>query len=159
MDYALYIVIVVIFVTIDQLGKYTIVKNFVEASKKIIIPDFFEITYVKNYGAGFSIMQNQTILLIAISIFAIIVVSFFLIKAKKDDKLNKCAYLLIIGGTLGNLIDRIRYSYVVDFLDFYIFNYDFPVFNFADCFLTIGCILLIISILVESKRDQNKTNC
>lgn len=155
MLYTLYLLTIVVLVTADQFSKFLIVKNFVENEKIVLIKKFFNITYIKNYGAGFSILQNQTIFLVVVTIAAIGFVTYLLIKSKNNEAFNRVCYLLIIGGAIGNLIDRLTLGYVIDFLDFYIFEYDFPVFNIADSFLTIGCILLIISILVESKRGKN----
>lgn len=155
MLYALYLLAIIVLITADQFSKYIIVKNFVENNPITLIEGFFRINYVKNYGAGFSILQNQKIFLIVIGIFATIGFSYLLIKSTNKETLNRICYILIIGGTIGNLIDRISLNYVVDFLDFFIFTYDFPVFNLADSFLTIGCVLLIISILKESNHAKN----
>lgn len=154
MLYATYLLLIIALVSLDQISKYVITTHIELGSKFEIIRDFFNITYVRNYGAGFSILQNQTYLFYIIGIIAIIVFTYFLLK-DKSSSLNKAAYLLIIGGTIGNLVDRIVHVYVIDFLDFYIFGYDFPVFNFADCFLTIGCAILIISTLIEDKHAKN----
>lgn len=156
MIYALYSLAIIVFVTLDQFSKYLITKNIPDGSQSIeLIKGFFSISYVKNYGAGFSILQNQKSFLIIVSVVAIIVVSYLLIKAKSSEKLNIICYLLIIGGSIGNLIDRFTLGYVIDFLDFNIFGYDFPVFNVADCCITVGCFLLIISIILESKHAKN----
>ena len=77
-----------------------------------------------------------------------------LIKTKEKDYLSKTALLLMIGGTIGNFLDRIINVYVVDFLDFIIFGWDFPVFNFADICLTIGVSIYIVSLLKESKNER-----
>lgn len=156
MLYALYLLAIIVLVTIDQFSKYLITQNLFDGVKEIVlIKDFFNITNVKNYGAGFSILQNQTIFLIVVTFVALGFVTYLLLKSKNSESLNRVCYILIIGGALGNLIDRLTLGYVIDFLDFYIFGYDFPVFNLADSFLTIGCILLIISILLENRRAKN----
>lgn len=148
-----YILFVIVLVILDQLSKFYIINNFNLLTKNIIIDGFFNITHVRNYGAGFSIMQNQRLFLILVSTLAVIVFIYLLIK--ETNKFNIFTYLLIISGSIGNLIDRCRLGYVVDFLDFYIFGYDFPVFNVADCFITVGCILLIINMFVEEKNAKN----
>lgn len=155
MLYALYILAIVVLVAADQFSKFLIVKNIAELTSIDLIDNFFKITYIKNFGAGFSILQNQTIFLVVITVIALCVVTYLLIKSKNSESLNRICYLLIIGGAIGNLIDRFSYGYVVDFLDFYIFGYNFPVFNLADSFITIGCFLLIISIILENKRGKN----
>lgn len=155
MLYVLYLLAVVVLVSADQFSKFLITKNFIENASTVLIKNFFNITYVKNFGAGFSILQNQTIFLVVVTVAAIAFVTYLLIKSKNSESFNRVCYILIIGGAIGNLIDRLTLGYVVDYLDFYIFGYNFPVFNLADCFLTIGCFLLIINILMESKRGKN----
>ena len=78
--------------------------------------------------------------------------AYFYFKAKDDEKVLKVSLMFMIGGALGNFIDRLRLRYVIDFLDFYIFGYDFPIFNIADSFLTIGVILFILAYLFEIKE-------
>lgn len=155
MLYVLYLLAIVVLISADQFSKYIIVRNVAENTNIVLIKDFFNITYVKNYGAGFSILQNQKCFLVGVTILAIILVAILLIKSKNSEAFNRICYLLIIGGAIGNLLDRINLGYVVDFLDFYIFGYNFPVFNVADSFITVGCILLILSILMENKRAKN----
>lgn len=155
MLYCLYILAIVVIVSTDQFSKFLIVKNIAENESITLIKNFFNITYVKNYGAGFSILQNQRIFLIIVGFVAICIVAYLLYKSNHKETLNRAAYLLIIGGTIGNLIDRLRFGYVVDFLDFYIFGYDFPVFNIADSFLTIGCFMIIISVILDAKHGKN----
>lgn len=156
MLYCLYLLTIIVLVSADQFSKFLIIKNITENKSIVLIKNFFNITYVKNYGAGFSILQNQRTFLIIVAIIAIIAVSYLLYKSKNNETLNRVAYLLIIGGTIGNLIDRLQLGYVIDFLDFYIFGYNFPVFNTADCFLTIGCFLILLSVIIESKNEKNK---
>ena len=156
MIYIFYVLFVTILVILDQYVKNLVVLN-IELSKRIpLIDDFFSLTYVRNYGAGFSILQNETVFLSVLSIVAVLVLAYLLIKVKKSDTISIISYILIISGALGNLIDRIRLGYVVDFLDFKIFGYDYPVFNIADSFITIGCFILMITVILESKNAKNK---
>lgn len=155
MLYCLYILAIVVIVSADQFSKYLIVRNILENISITLVDNFFNITYVKNYGAGFSILQNQTVFLCIVSIAAIAAITYLLLKSKNNETLNRISYLLIIGGTIGNLIDRIRFGYVIDFLDFMIFGYDFPVFNVADSFITIGCFLIIISVILDIKNGKD----
>ena len=155
MVYLFYIVLIILMVFLDQISKYIIVSKFSLGQSIEIIKDFFSLTYVQNYGAGFSIMQNATYTFYVITVIAVVILTYMLLKAKKEEKLNKISYLLIIGGALGNFIDRLTRIYVVDFLDFLIFGWNFPVFNVADCFVTIGCFLLIFSTIMEYKNAKN----
>lgn len=149
MLYLFYFTVVFGLVAFDQLSKYYIVANIPLNSAIDIIPGFFKLTYVQNFGAGFSILQNQNTLFLIITPIAIIFLCYLLFKTKKGDLFTISGLLLMIAGALGNFIDRVFTVYVVDFLDFVIFGYDFPVFNIADSFLTIGVFLFIIAILKE----------
>ena len=73
-------------------------------------------------------------------------------------KIEIIGYSLLLGGAIGNLIDRIVYGYVIDFLDFYIFKYDFPIFNVADIGIVVGIILLLVSMILEVYKNDNKRN-
>ena len=155
MSYLVYLVAICIFTLLDQLSKKQIV-DYLKLGEKIeIIKGFFNITHVRNYGAGFSILQNARLFLSLISIIAIVVLVYLLVTTKKKDTLTSMSYLMVISGALGNLLDRLRQGYVVDFLDFKIFGWDYPVFNVADIFITIGCFLLIIISLKGEKDAKN----
>ena len=155
MSYLVYLVAICIFTLLDQLSKKQIV-NYLKLGEKIeIIKGFFNITHVRNYGAGFSILQNARLFLSLVSIVAIVVLVYLLVTTKKKNTLTSMSYLMVISGALGNLLDRLRQGYVVDFLDFKIFGWDYPVFNVADIFITIGCFLLIIISLKGEKDAKN----
>jgi len=155
--YAVYLLIVALLVLADQLSKKAVVANIALTAKIPVIKGFFNLTYVKNFGAGFSILQNARLFLIAISTVAVIALAVLIYRTKKNDFVSLVSYLLILSGALGNLIDRAVNGYVVDFLDFIIFGYDYPVFNIADSFITIGCFILIIQAFTENRRAKNKT--
>ena len=124
---------------IDQLTKM-----FIDSSKSVI-ENFFYINPVKNYGAAWSILNNQTLLLTSISIIILIVLFRYQVFFKMNMR-NKIAFGLVYGGLLGNLLDRVIFGYVRDFLDFTVLGYDYPIFNLADSCLVIGIILLVIAI-------------
>ena len=145
-------IIAIIIVILDFFIK-TIVKQNMELLENIvIIPNFFNITYVENTGAAFSIFENNKYFLIIISI----IILFLILKHIKENKLNQkleiISFGLILGGLLGNLIDRIVYSRVIDYLSFNIFGYMFPVFNLADIAITIGVFMLIIVLIKQEKK-------
>lgn len=154
----IYCFVVAGLVGIDQYSKM-LVTSYMDLNDSInVINGFFKITYVRNYGAGFSIMQNETTIFYIITPICLILFIYFLNKAKPKDYLTKAALLLMIGGTIGNFIDRIVTTYVVDFLDFIFFGWDFPIFNLADSFLTIGVVLLIIATIKEERNAKAKLN-
>lgn len=155
-NYLIYLFIVVSLVSLDQYTKSIILNYFELYVSKTIIDGFFSLTYVQNFGAGFSIMQNARTTFLIITPICLIGFTYLFIKS--NDKLSKTALLLMISGTIGNFIDRIVRIYVVDFLDFIIFGWDFPIFNVADIFLTIGVCLYIIALIKEEKDAKIKLN-
>ncbi len=147
--------IAAISIMIDQIVKI-IIRTKIKLNTSIpLIPNIFNLTYVENKGAAFSILQNTQIFLIIIGLVFLYVIDYYIKKEKKFDKLNIIALGLIIGGIIGNLVDRILLHAVVDYLDFTLIN--FPIFNIADSCITIGVILFIISIIKE-EIDSKKNN-
>jgi len=112
-----------------------------------IIKDFFYIINVKNTGGAWGIFSGNVPLLAIVSAIVVIVLLFFLKGEKKLSKLSIVCYSALFAGIIGNLIDRIFNGYVTDFLNFYIFGYDYPVFNIADIFIVLGMILMIIDVV------------
>jgi len=130
-------IIVFIILSLDQLTKFLVAKYFILNHSIPVIRGIFNLTLVHNKGAAFGILKNQTSLLIFTSIFAIILI-YFSLKGNSHRR-NYIVFLsLVLAGAIGNLIDRLFFGYVVDFLDFRIW----PVFNVADSSITIGAILL-----------------
>ena len=150
--------IIIMTIILDQISKYWIQINPSLHSHIEIIPNFLYITYVKNTGAAWSMLSNQTLFLIIISIIETIVLIYFLVKYMKkkgkENLLYRISLSLMIGGAIGNLIDRIQLGYVRDFIDTYPFGYNFPVFNIADSALSIGVVLLIIQFLLEERKEK-----
>lgn len=141
----------ILFIFIDQLSK-GFINLYMDLNQSIeLLPNFFNLTYVHNTGAAFSILSGNRWLFIIITLIALNVIYIFFIKDKELKKSEIIIYSLLLGGIIGNLIDRILYGYVLDFLDFNIFGYDFAIFNLADSFIVISVILLIIMMLGEKK--------
>ena len=139
-----------IFFIIDLLSKILIINFYKE--KLTIINNFFYINKVTNTGAAFSIFSGYSIVFIVIGIIALIYIHKVLLKDIKS-KIEKIAYAMLIGGIIGNLIDRIIYGKVIDFLSFKIFNYYFPIFNMADVFICISILLIAINLLIGGKNE------
>ncbi|NQT22946.1 MAG: signal peptidase II [Candidatus Omnitrophica bacterium] len=146
-------------VLIDQLTKILVLKN----SDKLpldIIKGLFSIALVRNKGAAFGILQNQKLFFIIIAVIAIVAIVWVEVSAMQRNLRKKAPYeiamlfrislALILGGAIGNLIDRIRFGYVVDFLDFKVW----PVFNIADSAITIGAVLLLIYLFLQKKDKK-----
>lgn len=138
------IVLTIVFLGIDIVSKL-IVSNLMNVNDSImIIKDFFYITYVRNTGAAWSIFAGETLGLVIVSLIIISLIIYYILKNKPKTRIEKLGYSMILGGAIGNLIDRIIYGYVIDFFDFYIFGYDYPIFNLADSFILVGVVLLVI---------------
>ena len=150
------ILISIITLIIDILTKQLVLHTMLERESITIIKNFFSITYAKNTGVAFSFLKDNVPLIIIMTIIILILILKY-IKTTTPNKYEKLCYGLIIGGALGNLIDRIIYGYVIDFLDFNIFGYNFAIFNLADTAIVIAVFTLVILSLVES-RNQNETN-
>lgn len=119
-----------------------------------VIPSFFYLTYIQNDGAALNILSGDTFILITISLIALLYIIKLVITSKDNSMFQTIIYSLLISGILGNVIDRIFYGKVIDFLDFHIFSYNFPVFNFADTFIVIGAILLVVNIIRSEKHEN-----
>ena len=145
---------------IDQLVKFFIRRNMHLYESIPVIKEFFSITYVRNTGGAFSILQNKTYLLLIIAF----VVLFFLIgyieKQKELKKVEAISLGMLLGGIVGNLIDRLVEGQVIDYFDFNIFGYAYPVFNLADCFIVIGilfmCYFIIRSDIYDRRRKRGE---
>ena len=143
-------IIVFIILTLDQLTKFLASKNLELNNPLPIIKGVFNLTLVYNRGAAFGIFKNQFYLFILSSIAAVILI-YSVLKKNKRNNLYTFSLSLILGGALGNLIDRIFLGYVVDFLDFRIW----PVFNFADSAITLGALLLGWQIFITEKKNAS----
>lgn len=136
---------------IDQLSKLLALIYLKFNVSVQVIPNFFYLTLVKNDGASFSILSGYTSVLIIISFMALFFIIGYLNKQKDIKKLEGLSYSLLLGGLLGNLVDRMFRNGVIDFLDFRIFGYNYPVFNIADIFVV--CSIFIIAFL-EFRSDK-----
>ncbi len=141
-----------LFLSIDIISKL-IIDNFFNLNEtKVIINNFFSLTKVYNTGASWNILTGYRLILIIITLIILVLLILYQNKFK-ENKRNILAFSLLYGGIIGNLLDRLIYGYVIDFLDFNIFGYDYPVFNIADICIVFGIILLVIAIL--KKEDEN----
>ena len=150
-------VISLICFTIDQLLKSIMNQKLYLNQSINIIPSFFSITYVKNEGAAWNIFSGYQFFLILISIFALLILYHYFIKGKQLNKIETLSYGLLLGGIFGNLIDRICRGYVIDFLDFTLFHYHFPVFNIADICIVTGMLLIVLLIWKGEKNADNNS--
>lgn len=139
---------------LDQFTKYT-AKNFLEGKNPIeLLPGIFELQYLENRGAAFGILQDKGIFLIILTIFVTLLLIYIFIKIPSEKKYVPLHLIgiLLISGALGNMIDRLWRGYVIDF--FYFKWIDFPIFNVADCYVTISACLLIFLYLFYYKEED-----
>lgn len=147
-------IITIIIILIDRLLKLVVNSTLELFVKYKVIDNFFYLFNCHNEGAAFSILDGNVFFLIIITLVALFLIIKFIKKENDYSKINIISYGLLLGGILGNLIDRVIYGYVIDYLSFIIFNYNFPVFNFADISIVIGAFLLIIK---EFGGDKNES--
>lgn len=146
------IILSTILVIIDQVSKIIVINNLTNNKSVEVIKSFFYLTYTNNTGAAFSILTGKRILLILVSVIVIGILIYYIKKTKIEKKINKIALSLVIGGSIGNLIDRIIKGAVIDFLDFKIFGYNYPIFNLADTFIVLGVFLLLIGMFRKEEK-------
>lgn len=143
---------------LDQFIKIIISHNMKLNTSITIIPNFFSIFYVKNTGAAFSILEDNTIILILISAIFIVLLHRYIKQEKNFTKLSVISLGMIMGGIFGNLIDRIIHHSVIDYLSFNVLEYNFPVFNLADIGITVGVGLYILSMILERKKHKKNAD-
>ena len=143
---------------VDQLLKYLVVNFLDKTSPTEVIPNLFNLTYVENRGAAFGMLADARWIFITFTVLITVFLIYILFKKKIDSKLFLTSVVLIIGGGIGNLIDRIFLGYVVDYLSISFFP---PVCNFADYCITIGAVILVIYIVFVSdfcKKEKSKND-
>lgn len=151
-----YELIIILLLCIDQVSKLLALNYLQEIGSLPIIQNVFHLTYVENRGAAFGMFQNNQIVFIIVALLSSIYGLYYL-HTKKVNIVGKIGILLIISGALGNLIDRVRLGFVVDFFDFrIIWAY---VFNVADIFVVLGTILLCIYIIFYDDNKKSRSRC
>lgn len=152
--YFLPIVLLAVLISIDQLTKYIIVSNFSLYESIPLIENVFSITYIQNKGAGWGLLQGQQVLFLCITAFVLIFTAYIFTRVYK----NKCHRLLSISlvvlaaGSIGNMIDRIKQGYVIDFFNFELI--DFPVFNVADIYIVISMISIFLLVMFKYSNED-----
>lgn len=146
---ALAIVLIILLIAADQLTKLYAINTVKPAGMITVVENFYYFVYVENRGAAFGIMQNKQWFFIIVTLLIFAAFAYVLYNYKIEGKLFFAAFVLVVGGGIGNLIDRVFRGYVVDFLQFSFFK---PVCNLADYFITVGAVLLIISVVFCDKN-------
>lgn len=149
----IYILLIVGVMVLDRIVKSGVISNMNPGDTIPVIGDFFHITYVRNTGAAFSMLENHTTLLSVVTGAVICIgILFVIAKSKTYKKIFLFSVSLMCGGGLGNLTDRLAYGYVIDMFDFG----KFPVFNVADIAVVVGCGLLVIYMIVFENKNYDK---
>lgn len=143
----LYLIPFILIIAADQLSKIAVSKTLDIGRSVTGIKGIFNITYVRNEGAAFGIMDGKTIFLIVFTIAVFGAMVFYVVKYRPKNRWLMWAITLILAGGAGNLIDRVIFGYVRDFIELSFMN--FPVFNIADCAVTVGAVILALYILIE----------
>jgi len=151
-NYLLFVITVLVIVVLDQVTKIYIDTHMTLHESIPVVQGFFNITYVRNPGAAFGFLADasptvRALFLIGVSIFASGLIVYYIAKMKTEDILLTYGMSLILGGAVGNLIDRIRLGEVIDFLDVYISTYHWPAFNVADSAVTVGAVILFYKLI------------
>ena len=158
-DYLLFTLPALLVVLLDQASKWAIAARFDLYQVHTVIPGFFNLVLVRNQGMAFGILGQSrshiaAYLLLAATLAAILVIVFFFWRARKGQRWLTVGLSLILGGAVGNLADRIRLGFVIDFLDFFIKGYHWPAFNLADSAVTIGTLWLLLNLVLGKSLSE-----
>ena len=141
-------------IVLDQVSKHWITLKFSLGESLPVVPGYFNVAYVRNPGAAWGMFGGSTGILAVLSIAVLLVLLFFRRSFLSDSLIHRIALAFMIGGISGNLIDRIRLRYVIDFLDFCWQNHHFPAFNVADSSICVGVGLYMVTALFPSKASK-----
>ena len=161
LKYFIFFTISFAIVALDQATKLLVHTQFNLGEKKVIIPGFFNITYVRNTGGVFGLFAQSNeairmILFLILPVLAFVLIVSIIHKLEINQKFQLLAFSSIFGGALGNYIDRIQYKYVVDFFDFHYKGYTWPAFNVGDVCIVIGVFSAITIIYITEEKQQKK---
>jgi signal peptidase II len=152
----IYLGLIALIIAADQASKWLLVKLLPLEGTRDVVKGFFRLWHVRNSGAVWGFLSGHDGGLVpkvitGLAVAALLIVAWFFLRAGGGERLELASYAFILGGALGNIIDRVRLGYVVDFLDAYVRTWHWPTFNVADSCITIGVLLLALSLL---KREN-----
>ncbi|WP_257350168.1 signal peptidase II [Pseudalkalibacillus decolorationis] len=153
-----YYILGLLVIIIDQISKWFIVTKMSLGESIMVIPDVFYLTSHRNRGAAFGILEGQMWLFFIVTIIVLIAVVYYLQTEAKGKPFLSTALGFVLGGAIGNFIDRMVRGEVVDFLNFYIGSYNYPIFNVADSALVVGVGMIAIALLKDSKESKEITD-
>jgi len=160
---------IILFVTVAVVTLFDfITKAYISSTMSlhesfVVIEGFLNITYVRNPGAAFSFLADapamfRSIFFMSVTVLAIVLVLYYIAKSKIEEQFMIFSLSLILSGALGNLIDRVRFGEVVDFIDVYISSYHWPAFNVADSAITVGAVVMILQLTRGKKKQGGPTS-
>jgi signal peptidase II len=162
--YLYFLVTFAITLPIDQLTKRWIIDRFAYGEMLVVVPDFFNLTHVRNPGGAFSLLVGlpefwRQAFFLGTGFLAIVLLLVFLRRLVPEERLAAVAIGAVLGGAIGNLTDRVLYGEVIDFLDFRLFGgYVWPTFNMADCWIVCGVAILMLDIFFEPGEAEDAPN-
>lgn len=148
------IIIIILSVVLDQVSKYFAATYLTAIDTFPLIENILHFTYVENRGAAFGMLANNRWVFMIASVVGILAIAGWLIVTKPSSRWAQCALALIIGGGIGNMIDRVRLEYVIDFIDCRFI--DFYVFNIADSCVCVGCAMVVLWVIIEEVKEHKK---
>ncbi len=158
-----WLLVVILVILLDLVSKQWVTHQLLVGQIKEFIP-WFNLFYARNYGAAFNFLADQggwqRWFLVGIAIVSVAILILIMHCTSNQNKSNNISYAFIIGGALGNMLDRLCNGFVVDFIDFYISNWHYPTFNFADIFIFIGTTMIVLenrlSPVKKGKKNKNE---
>lgn len=148
------LIVATLAVILDQVSKYLAVTYLQGIETFPVIENVLHFTYVKNEGAAFGMLSQHRWVFMVASVVGIAALIIWLVLSKTKNRWMQCAIALVIGGGIGNMIDRVRLEYVIDFIDCRFI--DFYVFNIADSCVCVGCAMVILAVIIEEVREHKK---
>ncbi|MGE4544620.1 MAG: signal peptidase II [Pedobacter sp.] len=155
--YNMLLLIASLVVVVDQVTKWLIVQNFRMHEALPVIPNFFDLVYVRNKGAAFGILADtgfRVPFLLTTTMVAVVFLVWFYRQLKPEQVLSRSALSMVLGGAVGNLIDRLRLGEVIDFLDVHWFQHHWPAFNVADSAICVGVGMLLLAQWRDSRQSK-----
>lgn len=148
------VLLFLLFIAADQFTKHLAIVHLKDKDSIHLVPDVLELQYLENRGAAFGMLQDQKVFFIFIALIILVVISWVLFKTPDKKKYHSLHILLVLiaSGAVGNMIDRLRFDYVVDFIYFVLIN--FPIFNVADIYVTVATVSLVVLLLFVYKEED-----
>ncbi len=148
------VIIAIITVVFDLVTKHFAVDRLIGNDSFVVIPKLLRFTYVENTGAAFGMLSDSRFVFMIMSVAIIALLGFVIFKYHGQNRLFDVCIGLILGGGVGNMIDRVRLGYVIDFIDFYAFDFWKYVFNIADSAVVVGCILAFVYVILDGRTAR-----